>query len=88
VCVPIDTRNVEEFDPLGVPTVTQLLSEIDAWTGDEGEGDGQKKMQDWEKTSLKPYVDLFRKFVAELIEDEKVVKRERDTQDGAEAMEF
>lgn len=83
VCVPIDTRNVEEFDPLSVPTVTQLLQEIDEWDGEEGE----KKLQDWEKTSLKPYVDYFRKFVSGLMEEEKpVLKRER--QDGAEGMEF
>jgi DNA primase small subunit len=83
VCVPIDTRKVEEFDPLGVPTVTQLLQEIDEWEGDEGE----KKLQDWEKTSLKPYVDYFRKFVADLMDEEKpALKRER--QEGADAMEF
>jgi DNA primase small subunit len=83
VCVPIDTRKVEEFDPLGVPTVTQLLTEIDEWEGEEGE----KKMQDWEKTSLKPYVDHFRRFVAGLMEEDKpLVKRERE--EGADAMEF
>mgnify|MGYP004507958153 CR=1 FL=1 len=83
VCVPIDTRRVEEFDPLSVPTVTQLLQEIDEWEGEEGE----KKVQDWEKTSLKPYVDYFRKFVAGLMEEEKpALKRER--QEGADAMEF
>ncbi|KAF1840275.1 DNA primase small subunit [Cucurbitaria berberidis CBS 394.84] len=83
VCVPIDTRKVEEFDPLSVPTVTQLLTEIDDWEGEEGE----KKLQDWEKTSLKPYVDYFRRFVAGLLEEEKpVLKRERE--DGADAMEF
>lgn len=83
VCVPIDTRRVEEFDPLSVPTVTQLLQEIDEWEGEEGE----KKMQDWEKTSLKPYVDYFRKFVANLMEEEKpALKRER--QEGTDAMEF
>ncbi|KAJ4312373.1 p48 polypeptide of DNA primase [Neodidymelliopsis sp. IMI 364377] len=83
VCVPIDTRKVEEFDPLGVPTVTQLLQEIDEWEGDESE----KKLQDWEKTSLKPYVDYFRKFVAGLMDEEKpALKRER--QEGADAMEF
>ncbi|KAF1838397.1 prim-pol domain-containing protein [Decorospora gaudefroyi] len=83
VCVPIDTRNVEEFDPLGVPTVTQLLQEIDDWRGEEGE----KKMQDWEKTSLKPYVDYFRRFVAALVEEEKpTLKREREK--GVDAMEF
>jgi DNA primase small subunit len=29
VCVPIDSRHPEDFDPLTVPTVTELLSEID-----------------------------------------------------------
>jgi len=44
-------------------------------------------VQDWEKTSLKPYVDHFRRFVAALMEEEKtVVKREREV--GADAMEF
>jgi DNA primase small subunit len=74
---------VEEFDPLNVPTVTQLLQEIDEWEGE----DSEKKMQDWEKTSLKPYVDYFRKFVAGLMEEEKpALKRER--QEGTDAMEF
>jgi DNA primase small subunit len=83
VCVPIDTRTVEEFDPLSVPTVTQLLQEIDDW---ESEGT-EKKMQDWEKTSLKPYVEYFKRFVAGLVEEEKpVLKRERE--EGADAMEF
>ncbi|KAI1519809.1 DNA primase [Pyrenophora tritici-repentis] len=83
VCVPIDTRTVEDFDPLSVPTITQLLGEIDEWKG----GDDGKKVQDWDKTSLKPYVDFFRKFVAGLIEEEKGVgKRERE--ETGDAMEF
>ncbi|OAK94016.1 prim-pol domain-containing protein [Phaeosphaeriaceae sp. SRC1lsM3a] len=83
VCVPIDTRTAEEFDPLSVPTVTQLLTEIDEWEGD----DSEKKMQDWEKTSLKPYVDYFRRFVAGLLEEDRpAVKRERE--EGVDAMEF
>jgi DNA primase small subunit len=81
VCVPIDTRKVEEFDPLDVPTVTQLLQEIDEWKGEES---GDKKVQDWEKTSLKPYVDYFRAFVGGLLK-EGGVKRERESSD---AMEF
>ncbi|KAF2200834.1 prim-pol domain-containing protein [Delitschia confertaspora ATCC 74209] len=88
VCVPIDTRKVEEFDPLGVPTVTQLLGEIDEYDREKGEGEGDKKdkMQDYEKTSLKPYVDFFRGFVAGLMKEEMgKVKRERE---DSEAMEF
>lgn len=85
VCVPIDTRVVEEFDPLEVPTVTRLLQEIDEWEG--AETAGKTTVQDWEKTSLKPYVEYFRRFVAALMEEEKtVVKRERE--EGADAMEF
>lgn len=96
VCVPIDTRQLEDFDPLGVPTVQGLLEEIDSWTGGEskeeaGDGDEKEKsksnLQDWEKTSLKPYVEYFRGFVNTLMKDERdpKVKRERDESD---AMEF
>ncbi|RXG42186.1 hypothetical protein VDGE_02251 [Verticillium dahliae] len=87
VCVPIDTKALEEFDPTTVPTVQQLLSEIDEWKADEEEPEApQKSVQDWEKTSLKPYIDHFRSFVAGLIKDEKdiKVKRERDE----ESMDF
>ncbi|PNY25201.1 DNA primase [Tolypocladium capitatum] len=94
VCVPIDTRNLEEFDPLGVPTVQVLLAEIDAWKDDgsaaaaAGEDDKNKDrgVSDWEKTSLKPYVEQFRAFVAGIMRDERDgrVRRERDE----ESMEF
>jgi DNA primase small subunit len=106
VCVPIDTRddNAEKFDPFDVPTVTELLSEIDEWDAKhqkiDADGDsqmtqesdatahaGDKKVQDWEKTRLKPYVEYFRRFVNQLLADEmKSVKRERE--DGGDAMEY
>lgn len=92
VCVPIDTRQLEAFDPLGVPTVTELLRQIDQWQIPSGADAGEGKIiQDWEKTSLKPYVEYFRSFVVALIRDEKRVKikRERDeTAPTTEAMEF
>ncbi|EYE91959.1 DNA primase subunit PRI1 [Aspergillus ruber CBS 135680] len=110
VCVPIDGRKAEQFDPLSVPTVSQLLSEIDAWDAEhssnsagseaaEPEGSvpdgsdarGSRKLQDYEKTSLKPYIDYFRSFIAGLIKEERTGKRER-TEEGAEvkseSMEF
>lgn len=87
VCVPIDTTSydtIEGFDPLGVPTVQGLLAEIDAWKGDESEG--APAVADWEKTSLKPYVEYFRSFVAGIMRDERDarIKREREE----ESMEF
>ena len=87
VCVPIDLRRLEKFDPLGVPTVTELLSEIDAWDSANKKldrDDGATMLQDYEKTSLKPYVDYFRTHVAALLKEEKGVKRERDDGDPME----
>jgi DNA primase small subunit len=75
-----------------VPTVTELLGQIDQWQNPiDSEGDEGKSIQDWEKTSLKPYVDYLRSFVVALIREENGVKikRERDeTAPSAEAMEF
>ena len=91
VCVPIDIRKLETFDPLGVPTVTELLGEIDEWDAskvkdeeDEGIVEG-KKMQDYDKTSLKPYIEYFKVHVSEVMRGERGVKREREDRD---AMEF
>lgn len=90
VCVPIDVRTLEEFDPFAVPTVTELLAEIDAWDGkhapDELQPDG-KRVQDYEKTGLKPYVEHLRAFAQALIKEEASFKRERDT-GQTDAMEF
>ncbi|KAF9892957.1 hypothetical protein FE257_000549 [Aspergillus nanangensis] len=108
VCVPIDSKRAEQFDPFSVPTVTQLLSEIDAWDAEhpntgadtadmEGSAPndsdirGNRKLQDYEKTSLKPYVDYFRSFIANLLKEERTVKRERPEETvpvKTEGMEF
>ncbi|KAK7614746.1 DNA primase small subunit [Phyllosticta paracitricarpa] len=85
VCVPIDTRSVEEFDPQEVPTVTELLDEIDKWDEENAgkmDDEAAKKVPDWEKTRLKDYVDFFRGFVISVIKDEKSVKRQREDSEG------
>jgi DNA primase small subunit len=92
VCVPIDTKYLDDFNPLEVPTLQGLLAEIDSWNGEGAGNDEQvkkepgKNVQDWEKTSLKPYVDYFRAFVLALMKDERDprIKREREE----EGMEF
>ncbi|KAF2640312.1 prim-pol domain-containing protein [Massarina eburnea CBS 473.64] len=86
VCVPIDHLNVDDFDPLSVPTVMDLLKEIDDWKSEDSEN-GDKKMQDWEKTSLKPYIEIFRIFVTGLLKEEKESGIKREREDG-DAMEF
>jgi DNA primase small subunit len=110
VCVPIDVRKAQQFDPLSVPTVTQLLAEIDAYDAEhphtgagteavdaegsvpnESDTRGSRKLQEYEKTSLKPYVDYFRSFIAGLLKEERGGKRERNedtTEMKTESMEF
>ncbi len=106
VCVPITTNGdmdqAEAFDPLNVPKVTELLKEVDTFQSGNGavksEDDGfvedgvtMRKVNDWEKTRLKPYVEMFESYVKTIMRSEMVhVKRERD-EDGAtraNGMEF
>lgn len=67
VCVPIDTSHLDEFNPEEVPTVTQLLAEIDGWEKpglvvkheedqeelEGGESGGDTKMEEPEEKDLK-----------------------------------
>ena len=85
VCVPIDAKAIASFDPLRVPTVTKLLGEVDAFVkGERDDENDSKSIQDYEKTSLKPYVDYFRSVVAKSLKSEQGTKRGRDD----DAMEF
>lgn len=99
VCVPITGdashgEQVDNFDPFTVPKVTELLTEVDTWkdlTGDAGfvqDGATMRKLQDFEKTSLKQYVEIFEKFVKGLLKSETKLKRERDDGNGVDSMEF
>ena len=91
VCVPVDPRTVDKFDPARVPTVQQLLRELDSAsasaaptaasreTGDDGAGAGAgasgEHHADWEKTSLKAYVDMLDKHVMGLMEETRRAKQ-------------
>ncbi|KAF8537088.1 hypothetical protein BDD12DRAFT_888526 [Trichophaea hybrida] len=93
VCVPINSENPENFDPLSVPTVTDLLKEIDEWNVDRKDEVAKKdeeKTPDVDKTSLKPYVEYFRKFVAGVLRDEtkEQVKVKRERAAEVDTMEF
>ncbi|KAI0282793.1 hypothetical protein BGY98DRAFT_60646 [Russula aff. rugulosa BPL654] len=70
ICVPVDPETIDDFDPELVPTVGQLLRELDAATSDStGE-----EHSDWERTSLKPYVDMLEKHALTLM---NVVRKDR-----------
>ena len=74
-------RRLEEFDPLTVPTVTDLLDEINQWDQQQGKemsDDERAKVPDWQKTSLKSYIEYFRGHIAAMLKDEAKGKRARD----------
>lgn len=109
VCVPVDPRKVDDFDPETVPTVGQLLRELDelssnAMMTEESEAppDGASPHQhgrlksvrlgiavpdsltrvpiggiDWERTSLKPYVDMLDQHARGLMDETRRRKREQ-----------
>ena len=79
ICVPIDNTRLTRFDPLAVPTVTDLLRQIDEFDRDIFEKNRSEKIQWYEKTTIKPYIDHFQRFVTCLLKEEKDVKFEEDT---------
>ena len=95
-------KRAESFDPFSVPKVTDLFREVDLFSstaegeaqqenGSAGAGLPARKINDWEKTSLKPYVEMFDVFVKGLLKSEMTrVKRERDEEGvtGTDGMEF
>jgi DNA primase small subunit len=84
VCVPIETSNFSTFDPFSVPTLAQLMKELDqyklSFEGDEGKEKDEGIVHDWQKTSLRgPFEYFQKKFLVPLLNEErKVLKDERE----------
>ncbi|KAK4056936.1 p48 polypeptide of DNA primase [Microbotryomycetes sp. JL221] len=77
VCVPLQTADVDGFDPESVPTVGELLLELEnlARDGDDKAG--------WDKTRLRPYVEAFERHISPLMKAE-VRKRKADKEESLE----
>ncbi|KAH9947498.1 prim-pol domain-containing protein [Amylocystis lapponica] len=79
VCVPVDPDMIENFRPERVPTVTQLLKELDEQAPIAGAtAEGTEHHADWERTSLKPYVDMLDRHVMVLMDEVRRSKRGTD----------
>ncbi|CAK9441498.1 uncharacterized protein LODBEIA_P53660 [Lodderomyces beijingensis] len=70
------------FNPMTAPNLKQLQLELEEKSeaetrGEEsgGVGEGDRVVPAWERTSLKPYVDFFRKYVQRLLVEERKGKR-------------
>ena len=86
VCVPVPAAEFAEFDPFRVPTVKQLMDELDAYEGGEGKEETEKAKGkgrqrgppgvDWRKTSLRePYEKFQRTFLAPLLKEERAARK-------------
>lgn len=65
---------MEAFDPDSVPTVGQLLLELEELARSSPSSVTDEKAG-WERTSLKPYVEVFGKFVEGLVKSGVRVKK-------------
>jgi hypothetical protein len=50
---------VDRFNPEEVPTVLQLVEEIDSFAAREGGTEGLQRIKNYKKTSLKESVSIF-----------------------------
>jgi len=76
VCVPFDPKHVESFCMKDVPNITQLLGEINEYDkanvmqvdeNDDKDKTGKSaRKKEWWKTSMKPYMKIFQKFLEKL----------------------
>lgn len=65
VCIPIDTKNMDSFSPTKVPTLSQLVEELN--NQEIGFSDEtKKKIKDYKITSLADSIDVFEQFVRKL----------------------
>ncbi|TEB37500.1 prim-pol domain-containing protein [Coprinellus micaceus] len=77
VCVPVDPRGIDSFDPERVPTIGQLLGELDE--GMVVEGEESSPDSDVQRTSLAPYVEMMNKYATSLMDLKRKAKQDPDT---------
>jgi len=82
VCVPIQAETVESFDPFSVPTLPQLMKEIDDYEEKDPMEDGRTMniRKDWQKTSLKQYFEPFQKKFLEPLQKELRYKAREESE--------
>lgn len=89
--MPVDPAHVHDFDPTKVPNIEQLLRELDEAIKEDGTEHhsgmfsflpygfttfGTNTMvQDWERTSLAPYVRMLDQHVAGLMKEVRSANR-------------
>ncbi|KAF9816857.1 hypothetical protein IEO21_03831 [Rhodonia placenta] len=75
VCVPVDPSTIDSFRPERVPTVGQLLRELDELAPAADSDAVEHHSADWERTSLKPYVEMMDRHVTALMDETRRATR-------------
>ncbi|KZO89488.1 hypothetical protein CALVIDRAFT_543524, partial [Calocera viscosa TUFC12733] len=83
VCVPIGPEKADEFGPEKVPTVGGLLYELNLSEQAKAEEGADPLRGDWERTSLKPYVEMLQRHAQELARE---TRDERQSEFSAEVL--
>eukprot|EP00035_Acanthoeca_spectabilis_P037359 m.44816 g.44816 ORF g.44816 m.44816 type:complete len:446 (-) comp8574_c0_seq1:2404-3741(-) len=86
VCVPIDPDNFEDFNPFEVPTIGDLMNELDEYAG-PNEGPDGRSVKNFEKTSLRSAIGHFDTFLSLLASENRVAQREARMEAEAGAAE-
>lgn len=87
VCVPIPS--IDDFDPFSVPTLPQLIRELDEYKEEEDDEGKKPARSDWQKTSLKRYFDPFiKEFLEPLSKSVRRSNREEKEQEAALVGDF
>ena len=88
VCVPIEVSNFHTFDPFQVPTLGQLMKELDDFEATDKSGSAEVTF-DWQKTSLKEPFEKFQKsFLVPLLNEERRMQREERERRAAVVGDF
>lgn len=90
VCVPIQVEKVDEFDPFEVPTLPQLMQELDEFHETTANEEGAAKVRkDWQKTSLKGYFEPFQKnFLEPMLKELRQKTRDEAEEQAARTGDF
>lgn len=79
VCIPLNPKTIEKFDPVTVPTISVLIDEINTFDAkdkavQEEHSLAAKKIKDYKKTSLNKSLHLFQEFLRGLEDSRRAAK--------------
>eukprot|EP00038_Savillea_parva_P009708 m.185333 g.185333 ORF g.185333 m.185333 type:complete len:452 (+) comp16414_c0_seq1:127-1482(+) len=79
VCVPIDVDDLENFNPFDVPTIGDLMNELDEYDEAHKNDDAMESdrpVKNFEKTSMLKVLALFDRFLSGLASENRVAQHE------------